>query len=109
MAAMIAHMVGAAAYGTSKAAVALLTKAAAIDYVEHNIRVNSVHPGSMATPFAIPYLEDPETRPAVLGRTPMARPADPAEVATTVAFLASDEASYMTGSELVVDGGWLAS
>lgn len=109
MAAMIAHMPGAAAYGTSKGAVRTLTKAVAIDYVKYGIRVNSVHPGSMATPFAIPFLENEETRAAVLGRTPMARPAEPIEIARAIAFLVSADASYMTGSELVVDGGWLAS
>lgn len=109
MAAMIAHMPGSAAYGTSKGAVRTLTKAVAMDYIKYGIRVNSVHPGSMATTFAIPYLEDPATRGAVLGRTPMARPAEPVEVARAVAFLASSDASYMTGSELVVDGGWIAS
>ena len=109
MAAMIAHMPGSAAYGTSKGAVRTLTKAVAIDYVKYGIRVNSIHPGSMATPFAIPFLENPETRAAVLGRTPMGRPADPVEIARAVAFLVSEDASYMTGSELVVDGGWIAS
>jgi len=109
MAAMIAHMPGSAAYGTSKGAVRTLTKAVAIDYVKYRIRVNSVHPGSMATPFAIPFLENPETRAAVLGRTPMARPAEPVEIARAVAFLVSEDSSYMTGSELVVDGGWTAS
>lgn len=109
MAAMIAHMPGSAAYGTSKGAVRTLTKAVAMDYVKYGIRVNSIHPGSMSTPFAIPYLENEETRAAVLGRTPMARPAEPVEIARAVAFLVSDDASYMTGSELVVDGGWIAS
>ena len=109
MAAMIAHMPGSAAYGTSKGAVRTLTKAVAMDYVKYGIRVNSIHPGSMATPFAVPYLENEETRAAVLGRTPMGRPAEPVEVARAVAFLVSADSSYMTGSELVVDGGWIAS
>jgi len=108
MAGNIANMPGASAYSTSKGAVRLLTKAVAIDYVDFGIRVNSVHPGSIATTFAKPFLDDPEMRPLVLGRTPMGRPAEPVEIARAVAFLASDEASYMTGSELVIDGGWTA-
>ncbi len=108
MAGIIANMPGASAYSTSKGAVRLLTKAVAIDYVGFGIRVNSVHPGSVVTPATQLYLDDPQLRPLVLGRTPMGRPADPIEIARVVAFLASDEASYMTGSELVVDGGWTA-
>jgi NAD(P)-dependent dehydrogenase (short-subunit alcohol dehydrogenase family) len=105
---LIANIPGAGAYSASKGAVRLLTKAAAVDYQRFGIRVNSVHPGTIATPITIPYLTNPEFRPIVLGRTPMARPAEPIEIARAVAFLASDEASYMTGSELVVDGGWSA-
>lgn len=108
MGGLIAHRIGSAAYATSKGAVRMLTKAVAMDYLEHHIRVNSVLPGSMDTPFSRPKLLDPELRKVALGRTPMERPADPSEVARTVAFLASDEASYMTGSDLVVDGGWTA-
>lgn len=108
MAGMIANMPGACAYSTSKGAVRMLTKAAAIDLVHLGIRVNAVLPGTIATPATQPYLDDPGLRPIVLGRTPMGRPANPLEIARAVAFVASDEASYMTGAELVIDGGWTA-
>jgi NAD(P)-dependent dehydrogenase (short-subunit alcohol dehydrogenase family) len=65
-------------------------------------------PGSTDTPTTHPFLESPELRHLALGRTPMSRPAQPVEIARAVAFLASDDASFMTGSELVVDGGWTA-
>jgi NAD(P)-dependent dehydrogenase (short-subunit alcohol dehydrogenase family) len=106
--AMIAVNVGSSAYSASKGAVRALTKAVAIDYVQHGIRVNAVLPGSTDTPTTHPFLENPELRHLALGRTPMGRPAQPIEIARAVAFLASDDASFMTGSELVVDGGWTA-
>jgi NAD(P)-dependent dehydrogenase (short-subunit alcohol dehydrogenase family) len=108
VAGMFANMRGAGAYSTSKGAVRLLTKAAALDYSAYNIRVNSVHPGAILTPLTATALTNPDRRPIVLSRTPMGRPAEPIEIARVVAFLASDEASYMTGSEVVVDGGWSA-
>jgi NAD(P)-dependent dehydrogenase (short-subunit alcohol dehydrogenase family) len=106
---MIASSVGYAAYATSKGAVRMLTKAVAMDYVKYGVRVNSVHPGGTATPLTQPFIDNPETLGLVIGRTPFARPGRPEEIAAAVAFLASDEASFMTGSEMVVDGGWLAS
>ena len=108
IAAHVAPYVGAAAYSASKGAVRALTKAVAIDYVQHGIRVNTVLPGATDTPATHSYLEDPALRPLVLGRTPMCRPAQPEEIARAVAFLASSDASFITGSELVVDGGWTA-
>ncbi len=105
---IIASSDGSAAYSTSKGAVRLLTKAVARDYIDRNIRVNSVHPGGVQTPTVEPFLADPATTLAVIGRTPMKRIGQPSEIAAVIAFLASDESSYMTGSEVVVDGGWLA-
>lgn len=96
----------AAAYESSKGAVRLLTKAAAVDYAKDNIRVNSVHPGLIDTPMTADILKDPTLTKAVLSTTLLARPAKAIEVAKPVLFLASDDSSYMTGSELVVDGGY---
>lgn len=105
---IIASSDGSAAYSTSKGAVRSLTKAVARDYIDRNIRVNSVHPGGVQTPTVEPFLADPETAPAVIGRTPIKRIGQPREIGAVIAFLASDDSSYMTGSEVVVDGGWLA-
>ncbi len=105
---IIASSGGSAAYSTSKGAVRLLTKAVARDYVDRNIRVNSVHPGGVLTPTVEPYLDHPVVGPQVIGRTPLKRIARPGEIGSVIAFLASDDSSYMTGSEVVVDGGWLA-
>lgn len=98
----------AAAYEASKGAVRLLTKAAAVDLAKFNIRVNSVHPGVIATEMTKDLLVSPEITKALLGTTILGRPARPEEVSTAVLFLASDEASFMTGSEMVVDGGYTA-
>ncbi|MGQ0503407.1 MAG: glucose 1-dehydrogenase [Panacagrimonas sp.] len=98
----------AAAYEASKGAVRLLTKAGAIDLNKFNIRVNSVHPGVIATQMTKDLLSDPEVKKALLGTTILGRPARPEEVSNAVLFLASDEASFMTGSEMVVDGGYTA-
>jgi NAD(P)-dependent dehydrogenase (short-subunit alcohol dehydrogenase family) len=98
-----------AAYGTTKGAVRQLTKAVARDYVKYNIRVNSVHPGTIASTFVKPMLADPTWAKRLLARTTMGRAGEPEEVATVVAFLASADASYMTGSEVCVDGGVVGS
>jgi cyclopentanol dehydrogenase len=99
---------GAAAYETSKGAVRLLTKATASDYGQFNIRVNSVHPGVIRTPMTKDILKDEASTQDILRGAIMRRPAEPKELAWAVLFLASDESSYMTGSELVVDGGYSA-
>jgi cyclopentanol dehydrogenase len=99
----------ACAYCASKGAVRLLTKAAAADLAEFDIRVNSVHPGLIDTPMLDGLLaRECEVRQRMLGVQLQRRAADPDEVSSAVLFLASDESSFMTGSELVIDGGWTA-
>ena len=99
----------ASAYCASKGAVRLLTKAAAADLAAFDIRVNSVHPGLIDTPMLDGLLaREGEVRDRMLGVQLQRRAADPDEVSSAVLFLASDESSFMTGSEVVVDGGWTA-
>jgi NAD(P)-dependent dehydrogenase (short-subunit alcohol dehydrogenase family) len=105
----IANMPGMAGYCATKGAVRMLTKAAAVDLARYNIRVNSVHPGTIATPMTASYYADPDLRRLVLGTTIMERPGEPREVSEVVAFLASAGSSYMTGSEVAVDGGYTAA
>jgi NAD(P)-dependent dehydrogenase (short-subunit alcohol dehydrogenase family) len=96
------------AYNASKGAVRIMTKAAAVQYAPDNIRVNSVHPGVMPPMRTSKVSADPEWRAKMLRAVPMKREGRVEEVAHAVLFLASDEASYITGTELVVDGGYLA-
>ena len=98
---------GSIAYHASKGAVRLMTKNAAIRYAKEGIRVNSVHPGFIDTPM-IEQVKDTPVEQAILANTPMGRLGTPAEIGAVIAFLASDAASYMTGSEVYVDGGWTA-
>jgi NAD(P)-dependent dehydrogenase (short-subunit alcohol dehydrogenase family) len=95
-------------YNASKGAVRLLTKSAAVQVAKDGIRVNSVHPGMMPPMRGAIASADPERRQQRLALVPMGRPGRREEVAYAVLFLASDEASYITGTELVVDGGYLA-
>jgi len=95
---------GLAAYTASKGAVRLFTKSTAIQYAGDNIRCNSVHPGGVDTPMVQEAPDDPARQDARL-RTPMGRRAAPEEIAYGVLYLASDESSFVTGSELVIDGG----
>lgn len=108
-AAAMAHLPGTpnVAYTGAKAAVRGMTKATAIEYGPHNIRVNSVHPGAILTPMA-KELNDEAELDKIAQTLPIRRFAEPREVSYVIAFLASDEAAYMTGSEVVVDGGRLA-
>ena len=101
------------AYHASKGAVRMMTKNAAIRYAKENIRVNSVHPGFVDTPMVAPFIQgdSPEAKQMfdyITTRTPMGRMARPEEIASAIAFLASEDASYMTGAELYVDGGFTA-
>ncbi len=92
-------------YNASKGAVRLLTKSTAIQHAKDGIRANSVHPGPIATPMTEAGRADPERYQKSMSRTPLGRYGEPDDVAFGVLFLASDESSYMTGSELVIDGG----
>ena len=94
------------AYQASKGAVTLMTKSAALTHAKEGIRVNSVVPGLVMTPMA--EEEGEESNNAVIALTPMGRGAQAREISFGVLFLASDESSFMTGSELVIDGGFLA-
>ena len=96
------------AYNASKGAVRIMTKSAAVQYAEAGIRVNSVHPGVMPPMRTSQASADPEWRAKMLRAVPLRREGRVEEVANAVLFLASDEASYITGTELVVDGGLLA-
>ena len=94
-----------AAYSASKGAVRLFTKATAIQYAGEGIRANSVHPGTIETLMTAPLLATEAYRRNRLERTPLARIGRPEDVAYGALYLASDESSFVTGSELVIDGG----
>lgn len=103
----------AAAYHASKGAMRTLSKNAAIRYSKEGIRVNSLHPGFIDTPMIAPFMTAPDGGPSEMARwiesmTPLGRVGAPEEVADVVLFLASDESSYVTGSEVYVDGGFTA-
>ncbi|MGW2327067.1 SDR family NAD(P)-dependent oxidoreductase [Streptomyces sp. NPDC001700] len=98
----------AAAYQASKGAVRLLSKTAAVEYARQGVRVNSIHPGVIATPMIQELLEEQGDQQPDIVRTPMRRAGRAEEVASAMLFLASDESSFVTGSELVVDGGLTA-
>ena len=96
---------GSTAYSATKGAVRLLTKSTAIQYAKENIRCNSVHPGLIATAMVQDMLSDPDKLQERMRRLPLGRIGTAEEVAFGVLFLASDESSYVTGAELVIDGG----
>jgi NAD(P)-dependent dehydrogenase (short-subunit alcohol dehydrogenase family) len=96
---------GSSAYCAAKGGLGLLTKVMALELAEHGITVNAVAPGEIATPMTGQHDEDPTTeeRPKI----PLGRPGAAQEIAAAIAFLASPEASYVTGESFVVDGGML--
>jgi NAD(P)-dependent dehydrogenase (short-subunit alcohol dehydrogenase family) len=104
---------GASAYCASKGGVLMLTKAVALELAPLGVRVNSVHPGYIETPMVVNALRDSENenelRDMIISRHAMGRLGVPREIADAIVFLASDESSFMTGSELVVDGGYTAA
>ena len=99
---------GSPSYTASKGAVRLFTKSTAIQYAKEGIRCNSVHPGPIDTDMIRGTLTDPERLERRMQRLPMGRVGKPEDVAYGVLYLASDESSFVTGSELVIDGGTTA-
>ena len=94
-----------AAYHASKGAARIFSKAAAVQYAKDNIRVNSVHPGFTDTPMTLDIHSDPEIHEFRVGMTPLGRLGLPEDIANGILYLASDESSWVTGIELVIDGG----
>ena len=99
---------GSGAYGASKGGIRSLTKYTAVQHAKDNIRVNSVHPGPIDTKMISDNLSTPEGRASSLSRIPLGRIGNITDVAMCVLFLCSDESSYITGSEIVIDGGLTA-
>ena len=95
-------------YHASKGAVRIFSKSAAIQYAKDKIRVNSVHPGYVDSPMTQAYHSVPEVRQERIGKTPIGRIGTPEDIASGILYLASDESSFVTGSELVIDGGMTA-
>lgn len=98
-----------AAYHASKGAVRIFSKSAALQYAKDQIRVNSVHPGFVDTPMARPGLLGNESGKARMDATPLGRFGKPSDIALGCLYLASDDAAWVTGSELVIDGGMTAN
>jgi NAD(P)-dependent dehydrogenase (short-subunit alcohol dehydrogenase family) len=96
---------GATAYSASKGGVSAFTAAAALALADHNIRINAIAPGTIATELVTPISQQPDVLAATLSRIPLGRLGDPEEIAAVACFLASDDASYMTGQTIFVDGG----
>lgn len=99
---------GAGAYSTTKAALIMLSKQQAIEWAPHGIRVNAICPGHVDTPLTA-YLQDPEIRAGRTAVTPLGRIGQPADIAAAAVYLASDESGWTTATELVIDGGIVAS
>ncbi len=99
---------GAAAYSAAKGGVVNFTQQVAIDYADQGVRVNSICPGFVETPMTEDLLEDERFYNFLEQKTPMDRHGYPEEIAPVAAFLASEQASYITGANIPVDGGWTA-
>ncbi|MFZ7102149.1 MAG: SDR family NAD(P)-dependent oxidoreductase [Peptococcaceae bacterium] len=95
-------------YAGTKGAVKQMTKAFAIEWVKHGIRANSIAPAFISTPLVEKVLDDPQWKQLIISRTPMGRAGKPEEVAHLIVFLCSEKASYITGTNMMIDGGWTA-
>lgn len=96
-------------YCATKGGITAMTEAMALELAPYNIRVNAISPGAIDTPMVDPLKADQKTIEGLLARIPMNRMGKSEEVSNLVLFLASDASSYMTGSTVVIDGGWLAT
>jgi NAD(P)-dependent dehydrogenase (short-subunit alcohol dehydrogenase family) len=108
IAGLIGHKTSALAYIATKGAVTMMTKGSAAHFAHENIRVNSIHPSTVDTPLVENLFQDPEMKKARFDEVPMGRLASVRDVANAALFLASDEASFITGAALTVDGGLTA-
>lgn len=95
-------------YCASKGGIVGMTEELALEFAKKNIRVNAISPGIIETPMIDPITNDPDQKQKTLSQIPMGRVGKPEEVSNMVVFLASDASSYMTGSDMVIDGGWLS-
>ncbi len=102
-------MAGLAHYSASKGGIAALTKTLAVELAPYNIRVNAIAPGAIDTPMSASTKDDPKILEQALAMIPLHRMGKPEEISNTVLFLVSEDSSYITGSVIVVDGGWLAA
>jgi NAD(P)-dependent dehydrogenase (short-subunit alcohol dehydrogenase family) len=95
-------------YTSAKGALISLTRSLAIQFARQNVRCNIIHPGIIETPMQAPYLKDPKKRKSFEESIPLGRIAHPREIASVALFLASDDSSYVTGTEIIADGGFMA-
>ena len=97
-----------ASYSTSKSAIKGLTRAMAVEFAKNNILINTLSPGFTNTELTSKILS-PEQKKIMIGKVPIARMAEPEEIASTAAFLCSEHNTYITGQDIVIDGGFLIS
>ncbi len=99
---------GLSIYAASKAGIKQFTKGLANEWAQSGVRINSISPAFISTRLVQPVLQDPVWRKIIDSRTPMKRPGTPEEVADLIVFLASSRSSYITGTDIAIDGGWTA-
>ena len=106
---LVGHKFTNETYTTTKGALTMLTKSVAVRYAKDNIRCNSIHPSTVETPLVQTLFKDPERKAERLGEVPLGRLASTADVANALVFLASDEAAFINGVALAIDGGLTAA